>query len=492
MTLSHRILGIISLALSTLYIIWLYFHIIGVEGYILLTVDVSFGSLLILFLINHWAQEHQFHCLGAPEGKLDVFITVAREPIEIVMGTIRAACAIDYESKVVTVLDDGRHPDVERIAKVHGAHYSTREDLLHNKAGNLNHGLAHTNGEFILTLDADQVVHSTIARDLLGYFREDANVAIVTTRQSFDVPVEDFNHDHLFYNHMQAGKNADNAAISCGSGVFYRRSALEAIGRFQTWNLVEDLYTSYILHSHGYKSIYINRAYTIGTAPLNLKTIYKQRGTWALDTLRLFFKRSPLSFPGLTIKQRLHYFEMGWGYIIAALILPVQFLLPIINLLFNFAPVSDPVIYFLLRISSLLAILFFYYSLSGNTFIGSCYFVGLFPIYLRAFVLSFFPGKPAYHVTNKVTKCGEVEIAYILPQLAFSSLAIAVVEWKILVDHGISEVVLLNSVWIFLMLFWLTPIIKKDWVLRAPYLALYRGFFLNRVDLFCPKQKEIG
>ena len=68
---------------------------------------------------------------------------------------------------------------------------------------------------------------------------------------------------------MQPGKNYDNAAISCGSGVIYAREKLEKIGGFQTWSIVEDLYTSYSLHRAGFTSLYVNRAYTIGTAPLD-------------------------------------------------------------------------------------------------------------------------------------------------------------------------------------------------------------------------------
>ena len=66
---------------------------------------------------------------------------------------------------------------------------------------------------------------------------------------------------------MQAGKDTDNAAFSCGSGVIYRRKALEEIGGFSTWNLVEDVHTSMLLHDRGWRSIYYNYPLTKGTAP---------------------------------------------------------------------------------------------------------------------------------------------------------------------------------------------------------------------------------
>ena len=36
-------------------------------------------------------------------------------------------------------------------------------------------------------------------------------------------------------------RHAANAVFPCGSGVVWRRSALQDIGNFPTWNLVEDL-----------------------------------------------------------------------------------------------------------------------------------------------------------------------------------------------------------------------------------------------------------
>src|SRR5262249_17611363 len=160
-------------------------------------------------------------------------------------------------------------------------------------------------------------------------------------------PPGDFNHDGLFYQHMLAGKNEDNAAISCGNGVFYRRSALEAIGGFQTWNIVEDLYTSYVLHTKGYETMYIDQPYTYGTVPIHLSEVYKQRGTWGLDTLRLLIWRSPLLSRGLDIRQRLHYFEIGITYVVSAVVMPVIFALPAIAVLRGDPIVTDPVTYIL-------------------------------------------------------------------------------------------------------------------------------------------------
>ncbi len=327
--------------------------------------------------------------------------------------------------------------------------------------------MENSNGEFILVLDSDQIAEPNIAKDLIGYFEGDHKLAMVTTRQSFMVPDEDFNHDILFYEHMQPGKNADNAAMSCGSGVFYRRAAIMDIEGFQTWNVVEDLYTSYVLHSKQYKTLYINKPYTIGTAPQDLSNIYKQRGTWALDTLRIFFKKSPLFRRGLSFRQRMHYIELSWAYIVSAVGITILFLLPPVTLIANSHIIKNEIWYPLFRGPSLLAIILFYYFLSGRNFSTSSFWAGLSPVYLKALVLSLLPLKTKYKVTSKLAGPNKRDISLILPHMALVVFGLGTVIWRIFfVDHAFTAFVQINTIWVVLMMFWVYPIIKKGLVLE--------------------------
>lgn len=42
---------------------------------------------------------------------------------------------------------------------------------------------------------------------------------------------------------------------------------------------------------------------------------YKQLGTGAMDTLRIFFWKSPLTARGLSFRQRLRFLEVGFFYL---------------------------------------------------------------------------------------------------------------------------------------------------------------------------------
>jgi cellulose synthase (UDP-forming) len=256
---------------------------------------------------------------GPPRGSLDVFIPVAGEDASVVEQTLEAALAIRYPHRTY-LLNDGRKAgkanwrDAERLAARFGVPCFTREGGGAGKAGNLNHALARTDGEFVAVIDADHRAHPDFAHEVLGYFA-DERVAFVCTPQQFegDAPDHLNNRELHFYRAMQPAKDGANSAFSCGNASTYRRAALAAIGGVSEWNIVEDLHTSYELHANGWRSVFHPRALTVGTAPQTASALAKQRLTWATDSLRILFFDNPLRKRGLSPRQRLHYLQTtGW------------------------------------------------------------------------------------------------------------------------------------------------------------------------------------
>jgi cellulose synthase (UDP-forming) len=458
----HKALLLLTILLNVVYLVWLAFHVNGTLGHAWYVVEIFISSLSFLFAFNHWGQDHVEHSDHSFTPSVDVFLTIVDEPLALFEPVLASAKDIAYANKKVYVLDDGARKEVRDLAAKYGATYLTRPDKPKDyKAGNLNHGFAHSDGAYLLVIDADQrITDPAILDDLMGHFKHDEKLAMVATRQRFDVPHLDFNHDTLFYEHMQTGKNEDNAAISSGSGVIYSRAALTSIGGFQTWNVVEDLYTAYVLHQCGYRTLYVNKPYTLGTAPMDLAAIYKQRGTWATDTLRLFFKKSPLLAKGLTFRQRIHYSELALVYLVSAFAIAAVFLLPIYTVAARITLVDAPVTYVLLRVPSLAAILWLYYRLSGNSFTTSQFWAALFPVYLKATLLALLPGKPKYKVTRKVGS-GKRDTLLALPHLAMLGAA-AYVSIQYLAEVGMDGFLAVHLVWFALMLFWFAPLIRKS------------------------------
>jgi glycosyltransferase involved in cell wall biosynthesis len=120
----------------------------------------------------------------APEGlAVDVYITTYNESPDLLRSTILGALNMRYRHETY-VLDDGHRSEVRRLAEGLGARYISRADNLHAKAGNINHALALTSGDFIAIFDADHVPHPQFLERTLGRF-SDQRVALVQTPQEF-------------------------------------------------------------------------------------------------------------------------------------------------------------------------------------------------------------------------------------------------------------------------------------------------------------------
>jgi cellulose synthase (UDP-forming) len=183
------------------------------------------------------------------------------------------------------------------------------------KAGNLNSALAHVLERFpgvgyIETRDADDEVGTeNFLRHTVGQLEADDRLAFVQTIKEAQVSAGDpfVNLDGQFYRSQLLSRNAANAAFPCGSGLVWRRPALEEIGGFPTWNLVEDLQSGIEALRRGWRGCYLTIVGAVGQhSPEDVANVFKQRGTWAIDTVRLMIWGN---LRGLTLRQRLQFSE---------------------------------------------------------------------------------------------------------------------------------------------------------------------------------------
>src|SRR5690606_579112 len=111
-------------------------------------------------------------------------------------------------------------------------------------------------------------------------------LAFVQTIKEVNTPKGDpfGNKESLFYRSLMLSKNSAKAVFPCGSGLLWRRKALDDIGGFPSWNIVEDFQSGIEALRRGWESEYIPIVGAVGqVAPEDIPNLYKQRGTWALD-----------------------------------------------------------------------------------------------------------------------------------------------------------------------------------------------------------------
>lgn len=462
---NYKIYVVGSLITGIIYMLWLYMVIDSAIANLFFVQEFVIFFMFILFVFNHSKKKYQLHGgTYSLRTMVDIFIPTKNEPLGLLERTIKSACEITSPKKRIYVIDDSERDEVKQLCEKYPVTYFVRPDRKTKayKAASLNFAFSKSFGNFILTLDADQWVAPNIFDDLLGHFKNE-KVAIVTTRQAFEVPDGDFNHDHLFYGHMQPGKNAADSAMSCGSGVIYRRSALNEIKGFSEWNIVEDLYSSYLLNQHGYKNIYVGQAYTKGEAPIDLKTIYKQRGTWAVDTLRMFFWKQPLFNFKLSFRQRVLYFETGYIYLISALVIPSLYIVNFYSLYTNTPILTVGLWYLVFRLPSFFLIMKVYNYL-GQGSANSRMWTALFPVFFVATFKALLYKKPKYIVTKKGEK-PQQNISLIIPQ--FLTILIGVIGlFYNMAQYGVTSFLAVNIFWTCAMCYWLWPVFPKAFLIQ--------------------------
>jgi len=436
----RNILAFLATVISAVaYLGWVAWHIDYNYWYVafpyMFAEVISFISMLLWSEMMMRRREHAPSGLKLqnPPPPVDVIVTCCGEPFSIVEKTLRGAAAIDYPDFSVTVADDRHNLDVENLCANLGMKYLCRPTHEHRKAGNLNYALRHTSKPFLLTLDADQVPHRSILKILMGYFAL-PEIGFVTTYQAFDVPKRDpwSNRDRVFYGAMQTSRDASNSAISCGSGVVYRRQALTQIGGFATWSLVEDLYSSLLLHAAGWRSVYHAFPATHGTAPAEITGHVRQRWQWAVDSLRLLFWRNPLFTKGLRWKQRLNYVGFGYNYLLFGLAYPIFYLLPIWGLFSGcFFLKTSPWDFFLWRMPYAVAFYIFNrfsteWRHNSKSFRAQAV---LFEVYISAIITALLSRKhlPHYFVTKKVAEIPMLieRLNHVLPHITIITLSFA-------------------------------------------------------------------
>lgn len=251
---------------------------------------------------------------GTARPAVDVLIPTYNEPVEVVRPTLAGCLGQDYDGPLeIWLLDDRKRSEMADLAEMLGVTYLTRSDNTGAKAGNINNSLTKLTGLLVTVLDCDMVPQPDYVSSLVPYF-EDERVALVQTPHGF-YNTDSFQHysegrhdQSLFYDVIQWGKDRHNAAYWCGTGGMLRTAALKEVGGVAEGTITEDFHTSVRLHAAGWRSRYHPIALSFGLGATDHATYVSQRDRWGAGNIALLHTDdSPLTIPGLTIRQRLSY-----------------------------------------------------------------------------------------------------------------------------------------------------------------------------------------
>lgn len=349
-SIKRKILLVAASITAFIYIFWrLFFTIPTQHGIISLIAGLSLAIAETVGVIEAFSHYKNLSSNKEPEmpkipielyPDVDVLIATHEESTEILYKTVNGCTHMKYpdKSKVhIYICDDTNRQEMKELAKQMGVGYIGLDENKHAKAGNLNNALSKTTSPLVATFDADMIPRSDFLMKTVPYFslplmkkdqdnnwirREEEEIDVnykigfIQTPQSFynpdlfqynlyseqNIP----NEQDYFFKEVNVGRNRTNSPIYAGSNTLISREALEEVGGIAIKNITEDFATGIKIQSKGYKCFAISEVLAHGLAPIDFKSLIKQRQRWGrgcVQTIRSF----KFLFSNLGMRAKLSY-----------------------------------------------------------------------------------------------------------------------------------------------------------------------------------------
>lgn len=366
------------------------------------------------YIFTVWNTERTFIRDDTHTPEVDIFVTVAGEPVEIVEETLLAVKAMNYPNFHIYILNDGfvakkaNWKEMEDLALKLNIGCITRTIPGGAKAGNINNALKNTTSPLVCIFDADHIPDKEFLRETIPYF-VDPSVGFVQTPQFYknqnlnQVTRGAWEQQELFFGPICKGKNNYNAATMCGTNMVINRTALNEVNGMCEESIAEDFVTGLLMHSNGWKSIYIPKVLAVGLAPEDFLSYYKQQLRWARGALDVIFRYNVFFRRGLTVSQRIQYLSSA-SHFLSGVVVIMNASFPIIFLMTGAQP-------FVVTTMALAAIflpymfitLYILQKSSGTTFTfrSLAFSMGGFGIHLSALMSAITRQKSVFAITSK-------------------------------------------------------------------------------------------
>lgn len=269
--------------------------------------------------------------VGSELPTVDVLVVCCGENVDIIMDTVKAACALDYPRHCfhVLVLDDGNSSDVrtavtELRIQYPSLHYSARSKrpkFAFSKAGNINHALHEIHNvqwpspELIAVFDADFIAEPSFLRATVPHLMHRQKIGMVSTPQHFyNLPYGDPLLQALDYGTsiLEPLQDRQSTATCSGSGFVVRRSAVLQFGGFPTFSFNEDVLLSLLLAQAGWEIIHLQEPLQFGLVPGSLEAHISQRQRWSIGVSQLVGVLNPSVYLPITFSQRIAFAQEGF------------------------------------------------------------------------------------------------------------------------------------------------------------------------------------
>jgi cellulose synthase/poly-beta-1,6-N-acetylglucosamine synthase-like glycosyltransferase len=317
-------LSVLSFVLSlVLLLLEAFMFLIGV-GYLWEFVDV--------LARREWSAPLATAAPGSARPFVSIHVPCHNEPPEMVIGTLEALLALEYDDYEVLVVDNNTTDEalwrpLEAFCARHDRlRFLHLEDWPGFKSGALNEALRVTDprAEVIGIVDADYLVDADWLAKCAPLFGAE-DVAFVQTPQDYRDWTGSqylrglyFSYDY-FFDVSQKSRNERNGAIFGGTMGLIRREALVEVGGWDEWCITEDAELSLRLLRAGDRGIHVAQAFGRGVMPLTFEALKRQRFRWCFGGIQIMRMHWRSLLPGRRTPDNRLTFAQRWAYFVGGL-----------------------------------------------------------------------------------------------------------------------------------------------------------------------------
>jgi len=316
-------------------------------GHILFSLFVVFlilGVVRLLFMatlaLRQHKKEQQVKYTSVAENPLVSIIVPAYNEEVNAVNSLHNLLRCDYQNFNIIFVDDGsKDSTYEKVSAEFANHKKVKifTKLNGGKASALNFGIAQTDADYVVCIDADTKLKPDAVGLLMKHFLETEQgklgkvaavagnvkvgneVNLLTRWQSIEYTTSQ-NFDRKAFAYINA------ITVVPGAIGAFKKQVLEEAGGFTTDTLAEDCDLTIRILKLGYLVENENAAIAMTEAPETVKQFLKQRFRWSFGVMQTFWKHREALFNN-------HYKSLGW--IALPNILLFQFIIPV------FSPLAD-------------------------------------------------------------------------------------------------------------------------------------------------------
>ena len=239
-----------------------------------------------------------------PDYKPFVSVLIPAHNEEGVIGTtVENILQMDYENFEVIVIDDRSNDNTASVIKDLEKRYEKvtalirEHDAFPGKSAVLNDAFKIAKGEAVLVFDADATVNPDFLTVLVPHL-EPADVGAVQARKVIrnknrNLLTRCQNNEYTMDAHFQVIRDSVKGAVELrGNGELIKRQAIESIGGWNNYTIVDDLDMSTRLHIKGWDIRFCLDTVVYEEGIAYIKPLFRQRRRWLEGTIRRYLEYS--------------------------------------------------------------------------------------------------------------------------------------------------------------------------------------------------------